>query len=85
MALFRQCGLTAPLLPFQVKKQILDEKVYCPPEASVLLASYAVQAKVGTRKKNAFFWTLPLPQNVAPVSLSFSLFFAVLAIELKAS
>lgn len=32
----------------QVKKQILDEKIYCPPEASVLLASYAVQAKVGT-------------------------------------
>lgn len=33
----------------QVKKQILDEKIFCPPEASVLLASYAVQAKVGTR------------------------------------
>lgn len=31
----------------QVKKQILEEKIYCPPEASVLLASYAVQAKVG--------------------------------------
>ncbi|XP_036012294.1 merlin isoform X3 [Mus musculus] len=31
----------------KVKKQILDEKVYCPPEASVLLASYAVQAKYG--------------------------------------
>uniref|UniRef100_A0A674IHM4 NF2, moesin-ezrin-radixin like (MERLIN) tumor suppressor n=1 Tax=Terrapene triunguis TaxID=2587831 RepID=A0A674IHM4_9SAUR len=31
----------------QVKKQILDEKIYCPPEASVLLASYAVQAKYG--------------------------------------
>lgn len=33
----------------QVKKQILDEKIFCPPEASVLLASYAVQAKVGSR------------------------------------
>ncbi|KAK1328387.1 hypothetical protein QTO34_011960 [Cnephaeus nilssonii] len=33
-----------------VKKQILDEKIYCPPEASVLLASYAVQAKVGSKK-----------------------------------
>ncbi|NP_001393991.1 merlin isoform 17 [Homo sapiens] len=31
----------------KVKKQILDEKIYCPPEASVLLASYAVQAKYG--------------------------------------
>lgn len=34
----------------QVKKQILDEKIFCPPEASVLLASYAVQAKVGTER-----------------------------------
>ena len=39
----------------QVKKQILDEKIYCPPEASVLLASYAVQAKVGSEKTQAFF------------------------------
>ena len=31
----------------QVKKQILDEKIYCPPEASVLLASYAVQVRYG--------------------------------------
>lgn len=44
-----------PCCPFQVKKQILDEKIYCPPEASVLLASYAVQAKVSSKKKNAFF------------------------------
>ena len=31
----------------QVKDQILQMKIYCPPEASVLLASYAVQAKYG--------------------------------------
>lgn len=30
----------------KVKKQILDEEIFCSPEASVLLASYAVQAKV---------------------------------------
>ncbi|KAG7224608.1 hypothetical protein INR49_011361, partial [Caranx melampygus] len=30
----------------RVKKQILDEEIFCSPEASVLLASYAVQAKV---------------------------------------
>ena len=36
-----------PCRPLQVKKQILDEKIYCPPEASVLLASYAVQARYG--------------------------------------
>ncbi|XP_036132319.1 merlin isoform X4 [Molossus molossus] len=38
--------ITQHLFFLQVKKQILDEKIYCPPEASVLLASYAVQAKV---------------------------------------
>ncbi|XP_059683787.1 merlin isoform X12 [Gavia stellata] len=36
----------------KVKKQILDEKIYCPPEASVLLASYAVQAKYGDYDPN---------------------------------
>lgn len=55
-----------PCCPFQVKKQILDEKIYCPPEASVLLASYAVQAKVGSRKKNPFFLGINMSQ-VAPV------------------
>uniref|UniRef100_A0A670KNX6 Merlin n=1 Tax=Podarcis muralis TaxID=64176 RepID=A0A670KNX6_PODMU len=37
--------ITQHLFFLQVKKQILDEKISCPPEASVLLASYAVQAK----------------------------------------
>ena len=31
----------------QVKEAILTDEVYCPPETSVLLASYAVQAKYG--------------------------------------
>lgn len=31
----------------QVKNGILSDEVYCPPETSVLLASYAVQAKYG--------------------------------------
>jgi len=30
-----------------VKEAILNEDIYCPPESSVLLASYAVQAKYG--------------------------------------
>ena len=30
----------------QVRKKILEEEIHCPPEASVLLASYAVHAKV---------------------------------------
>ncbi|XP_067861830.1 NF2, moesin-ezrin-radixin like (MERLIN) tumor suppressor a isoform X2 [Heptranchias perlo] len=39
--------ITQHLFFLQVKKWILEEEIYCPPEASVLLASYAVQAKYG--------------------------------------
>uniref|UniRef100_A0A3B3SNU7 NF2, moesin-ezrin-radixin like (MERLIN) tumor suppressor n=1 Tax=Paramormyrops kingsleyae TaxID=1676925 RepID=A0A3B3SNU7_9TELE len=39
--------ITQHLFFLQVMKMILDEDIYCPPEASVLLASYAVQAKYG--------------------------------------
>ena len=31
----------------KVKQSILNMDIYCPPEASVLLASYGVQAKYG--------------------------------------
>lgn len=31
----------------QVKDGILSDEIYCPPETSVLLASYACQAKFG--------------------------------------
>lgn len=34
---------------WQVKKKILEEEIHCPPEASVLLASYAVHAKVSCK------------------------------------
>uniref|UniRef100_A0A803V8Q5 NF2, moesin-ezrin-radixin like (MERLIN) tumor suppressor n=1 Tax=Ficedula albicollis TaxID=59894 RepID=A0A803V8Q5_FICAL len=44
--------ITQHLFFLQVKKQILDEKIFCPPEASVLLASYAVQAKYGDYDPN---------------------------------
>ncbi|XP_021462259.1 neurofibromin 2a (merlin) isoform X2 [Oncorhynchus mykiss] len=36
----------------EVKNKILEEEIYCPPEASVLLASYAVQAKYGDYDPN---------------------------------
>ncbi|XP_065889680.1 merlin-like isoform X2 [Dysidea avara] len=39
--------VTQYLFFLQVKQQILDEEIYCSPEASVLLASYAVQVKYG--------------------------------------
>lgn len=39
--------ITLKLFYLQVKNAILSDEVYCPPETSVLLASYAVQAKYG--------------------------------------
>lgn len=39
--------ITQRLYFLQIKEAILNEHWYCPPETSVLLASYAVQAKFG--------------------------------------
>ncbi|XP_055537033.1 merlin isoform X1 [Wyeomyia smithii] len=39
--------VTQHMFFLQIKAAILSMEVYCPPEASVLLASYAVQAKYG--------------------------------------
>ncbi|XP_067143029.1 moesin/ezrin/radixin homolog 1-like isoform X3 [Centruroides vittatus] len=39
--------ITVRLFYLQVKNAILSDEIYCPPETSVLLASYAVQAKYG--------------------------------------
>ena len=38
----------------QVKQSILNMDIYCPPEMSVLLASYAVQAKFGDFDAQAY-------------------------------
>ena len=38
--------LTQHLFYLQVKEAVLSEDIYCSPEASVLLASYAIQAEV---------------------------------------
>ncbi|KAM8866204.1 merlin [Synchiropus picturatus] len=39
--------ITQHLFFLQVKRKILEEEIHCPPEASVLLASYGVHAKYG--------------------------------------
>lgn len=39
--------ITVHLFFLQVKEAILNDSIYCPPEAAVLLASYAMQAKFG--------------------------------------
>ncbi|XP_071391448.1 NF2, moesin-ezrin-radixin like (MERLIN) tumor suppressor a isoform X2 [Centroberyx affinis] len=44
--------ITQHLFFLQVKRKILEEEIHCPPEASVLLASYAVHAKYGDYDSN---------------------------------
>lgn len=44
--------ITLRLFYLQVKNAILTDDIYCPPETSVLLASYAVQAKYGDFQKD---------------------------------
>lgn len=39
--------ITLRLFYLQVKNAILSDEIYCPPETSVLLGSYAVQARHG--------------------------------------
>ena len=42
-----------PFFPtFQVKESILNDDIYCPPETAVLLASFAVQVKLGDYRKD---------------------------------
>lgn len=45
--------ITLRLFYLQVKNGILSDEIYCPPETSVLLASYAVQARHGDFNKVA--------------------------------
>lgn len=44
--------ITLRLFYLQVKNGILSDEIYCPPETSVLLASYATQAKYGDHNKD---------------------------------
>ncbi|XP_055681022.1 moesin/ezrin/radixin homolog 1 isoform X3 [Lutzomyia longipalpis] len=44
--------ITLRLFYLQVKNSILCDEIYCPPETSVLLASYAVQARHGDFNKS---------------------------------
>jgi len=45
--------VTQRMFFLQVKEAILNDEVYCPPETSVLLCSYAVQAKYGDYNPDA--------------------------------
>ncbi|XP_070568285.1 radixin-like [Ptychodera flava] len=61
--------VTKRLFFLQIKEAILTDEVYCPPETSVLLSSYAVQAKYGdynqeTQKSGFLANDRLLPQRV---------------------
>lgn len=46
--------ITQHLFFLQVKHDVVSENLFCAPEASVLLASYAVQAELGDYEENSF-------------------------------
>ncbi|VDN28934.1 unnamed protein product [Gongylonema pulchrum] len=61
--------ITLRLFYLQVKDAVLSDEIYCPPETSVLLASYAMQAKYGdyspdTHKPGCLTSDRLLPQRV---------------------
>lgn len=61
--------VTLRLFYLQVKEAIMNDEVYCPPETTVLLASYALQAQHGnynpeTHKKEALATERLLPDRV---------------------
>uniref|UniRef100_A0A914BXN8 Moesin/ezrin/radixin homolog 1 n=1 Tax=Acrobeloides nanus TaxID=290746 RepID=A0A914BXN8_9BILA len=61
--------ITLRLFYLQVKELLLSDDIYCPPETSVLLASYAMQAKYGdyspeTHKTGCLASDRLLPQRV---------------------
>ncbi|VDK73709.1 unnamed protein product [Litomosoides sigmodontis] len=61
--------ITLRLFYLQVKDSVLSDEIYCPPETSVLLASFAMQAKYGdynteTHKPGCLTSDRLLPQRV---------------------
>lgn len=61
--------ITLRLFYLQVKEAIMNDEIYCPPETTVLLASYALQAKYGdynaeTNKQEAAWGQALLPNRV---------------------
>ncbi|XP_014233984.1 merlin [Trichogramma pretiosum] len=58
--------VTQHLFYLQVKQAILRMDIYCPPEASVLLASYAVQAKYGDYDETSYQPGLLASEDLLP-------------------
>lgn len=58
--------VTQHLFFLQVKQAILSMDIYCPPEASVLLASYAVQAKYGDYDETSYRPDMLVSEDLLP-------------------
>ncbi|XP_053130752.1 merlin-like isoform X2 [Hemicordylus capensis] len=58
--------ITQHLFFLQVQKQILDEEIFCSPKATILLASYAVQAKYGDYDPNFHKPGFLAPEELLP-------------------
>ena len=55
----------------QVKDGILNDDIYCPPETSVLLASYACQAKFGDYNTEVHVSGFLANERILPERLEF--------------
>ena len=55
----------------QVKDGILSDEIYCPPETSVLLASYAIQAKYGVFQESRHVKGYLANERLLPQRLAF--------------
>ncbi|ELU09819.1 hypothetical protein CAPTEDRAFT_18813 [Capitella teleta] len=58
--------VTQHLFFLQVKQLILNMDIYCPPEAAVLLASYAVQAKYGDYDESTYQPGMLVTEDLLP-------------------
>ncbi len=58
--------ITQHLFFLQVKQSILNMDIYCPAEAAVLLASYAVQAKYGDYDDETFETSMLAMEDLLP-------------------
>lgn len=69
--------ITLRLFYLQVKNSILSDEIYCPPETSVLLASYAVQARHGDFNKTTHAAGFLANDRLLPQRWVFSSVFSV--------
>lgn len=73
--------VTQHLFFLQVKQAILSMDIYCPPEASVLLASYAVQAKVSFKTWATFKYNSEVKLTFIYIYIACKIYFAYMILN----